>query len=84
MANVEPTNRLERSMDGSGQKLLVYFQDEQHIVQRLGAAVISCWEDLPQSVRSMLVEQAMKVLDGDETDEFDAQLKNFIRQHTGG
>jgi hypothetical protein len=70
-------------MDRSGEKLLIYFQDEQHIVQRLGAAVISCWEELPSPVRAMLVEQAMKVLDGDESDEFDIQLKNFIRQHTG-
>lgn len=70
-------------MDGVGEKLLIYFQDEQHIVQRLGAAVISCWEELPQPVRAMLVKQAMKVLDGDETDQFDRQLKNFIRQHTG-
>jgi len=70
-------------MDVSGEKLLVYFQDEEHIVQRLGAAVISCWDELPLSVRSMLVEQAIKVLDGDESDHFDAQLENFIRQHTG-
>ncbi len=76
-------NHVELSMDGGGEKLLIYFQDEQHIVQRLGAAVISCWEELPQSVRAMLVKQAMKVLDGDETDQFDLQLKNFIRQHTG-
>jgi len=76
-------NHVELSMDRGGEKLLIYFQDEQHIVQRLGAAVISCWEELPQPVRAMLVEQAMKVLDGDETDQFDKQLKNFIRQHTG-
>jgi hypothetical protein len=76
-------NHVELSMDRGGKKLLIYFQGEQHIVQRLGAAVISCWEELPQPVRAMLVEQAMKVLDGDETDQFDIQLKNFIRQHTG-
>lgn len=70
-------------MDRGDEKLLVYFQDEQHIVQRLGAAVISCWEELPQPVRAMLVKQAMKVLDGDETDQFEQQLKNFIKQHTG-
>lgn len=70
-------------MDGSGEKLLIYFEDEEHIVQRLGAAVISCWEELPRKARAMLVEKAQKVLDGDESDHFDIQLKNFIRQHTG-
>jgi hypothetical protein len=70
-------------MDGSGEKLLIYFEDEEHIVQRLGAAVIACWEELPRKARAMLVEKAQKVLDGDESDHFDIQLKNFIRQHTG-
>jgi hypothetical protein len=28
-----------------------------------------------------LVERAMRVLDADETGEFDRQLKNFIKQH---
>ena len=70
-------------MDRTGEKLLVYFKDEEHIVQRLGAAVISCWDELPAAVRQMLVDKAKRVLDGDESDHFDSQLKNFIRQHTG-
>lgn len=75
-------NHVDLSMDG-GEKLSIYFQDEQHIVQRLGAAFVSCWEELPQPVCAKLVEQAMKVLDGGETDQFDKQLKNFIKQHSG-
>jgi len=69
-------------MDGGKQKLLIYFEDEEHIVRRLGAAVISCWEDIPKPVRAKLVERAMRVLDADETGEFDRQLKSFIKQHT--
>jgi hypothetical protein len=71
-------------MDRGNEKLLVYFEDEEHIVRRLGAAVISCWEELPRPLRARLIEKAMKVLDADETGQFDAQLKNFIREHTGG
>jgi hypothetical protein len=71
-------------MTDGHEKLLVYFEDEEHIVQRLGAAVISCWEEIPKPIRAKLVEQAMRVLDADETDQFDRQLKNFIKQHTGG
>jgi hypothetical protein len=69
-------------MDGGDQKLVIYFDDEEHIVRRLGAAVISCWDDIPKPVRAKLVERAMRVLDADETGEFDRQLKNFIREHT--
>ena len=69
-------------MDGGKQKLVIYFEDEEHIVRRLGAAVISCWEDIPKPVRAKLVERAMRVLDADETGEFDRQRKSFIKQHT--
>ena len=69
-------------MDGGKQKLVIYFEDEEHIVRRLGAAVISCWEDIPKPVRAKLVERAMRVLDPGETGEFDRQLKSFIKQHT--
>ncbi|MGD0188078.1 MAG: hypothetical protein ABSC25_22905 [Roseiarcus sp.] len=69
-------------MEGGEKKLLIYFEDEEHIVRRLGAAVISCWDEVPTPIRAKLVERAMRVLDVDETGEFDRQLKNFIKQHT--
>ena len=72
----------ERGMDGADRKLVVYFEEEEHIVRRLGAAVISCWEDIPKPVRAKLVERATRVLDADETGEFDQQLKTFIKEHT--
>ena len=71
-------------MEGGEKKLLIYFEDEEHIVRRLGAAVISCWDEVPTPIRAKLVERAMRVLDADETGEFDRQLKNFIKQHTAG
>jgi len=69
-------------MDDGDRKLVIYFDDEEHIVRRLGAAAISCWDDISEPVRAKLVERAMRVLDADETGEFDRQLKNFIREHT--
>ncbi len=68
-------------MDGGNEKLLVYFEDEEHIVRRLGAAVISRWDEVPDTIRAKLIEQATKVLDADETGQFDAQLKSFLKQH---
>jgi len=72
----------ERLMESGEKKLLIYFEDEEHIVRRLGAAVISCWDEVPRPIQAMLVERATRVLDADETGEFDKQLKNFIKQHT--
>ena len=60
----------------------IYIEDEEHIVRRLGAAVISCWDEYPIPIRAKLVDRAMRVLDADETGEFDRQLKNFITEHT--
>jgi hypothetical protein len=71
-------------MAHEGEKLLIYFESEADIVGRLGAAVISCWPRLPGSIQKMLVEQSSKVLDDEETSEFERRLEAFIKQHTGG
>ena len=64
------------------EKLLIYFDDEAHLVRRLGAAVISCWGDLPEDVRLKLVGQAKRVMDDDEPDLVDRQIMRFIKDHT--
>ncbi|HLW91689.1 MAG TPA: hypothetical protein VKS78_10350 [Roseiarcus sp.] len=63
-------------------RLLVYFEEETHIVRRLGAAVISCWQELPAPVRARLLEQSRKILDEEDTSLFDRQLKHFISENT--
>jgi hypothetical protein len=54
-------------MEDGNRKLVIYFEDEEHIVRRLGAAAISCWDEIPRTIRAKLVERASKVLDADET-----------------
>jgi hypothetical protein len=73
---------LESMMNETDERFLIYFEDEEHIVRRLGAAAISCWDQLPRPVRAKLMIQAAKILDEDSATEFDAQLKNFVKQHT--
>jgi hypothetical protein len=63
-------------------KLLIYYDDEEHIVRRLGAAVISCWEQLPSPVAAMIIDRSKKVFDSEETEQFEQQLKAFIAVHT--
>jgi hypothetical protein len=69
---------------GTNEKLLVYYEDEEHIVRRLGAAVISCWDQLPKAVAAMLIERSAKVFDNDESGQFGQQLRAFLKTHTGG
>jgi hypothetical protein len=70
-------------MKASNEKLLIYYDDEEHIVRRLGAAVISCWDQLPTPVASMLIERSAKVFDNDESGQFGQQLRAFLKTHTG-
>jgi len=63
-------------------KLLIYFDDEEHIVRRLGAAVVSCWAELPEEVRAKLIGRSDQVFDEHESDRFDEQVKNFIAEHS--
>jgi hypothetical protein len=73
---------LESMLNEANERYLIYFEDEEHIVRRLGAAAISCWDQLPRPIRAKLMNQAAKILDEENASEFDAQLKNFVKQHT--
>ncbi len=65
------------------EKLLIYYDNEAHVVRRLGAAVIACWDELSDDVRTKLVEQAKRVMDEDDSERFDEQIASFIKDHTG-
>ena len=64
-------------------KLLVYFDDEAPLVRRFGSAVISCWDDLSPDLRRKLMDQAKRVMEDDDPDLVDEQMKRFIDEHTG-
>jgi hypothetical protein len=68
-------------MSNNNEKLLIYFEDEEHIVRRLGAAVVSCWADLSKVARKKLLARASMVFDDQESDQLEQQIATFIAAH---
>jgi len=68
-------------MTNANEKLLIYFDDEEHLVRRLGAAVISCWRELPNATQDRLIQQAKRVVDVEDSEGLDEQIRRFITDH---
>lgn len=60
---------------------LIYFESEEHLVRRLGAALVSYWGELPKHVQSELIARSFLVLDEDHSDHLAEQMKHFIAAH---
>lgn len=54
--------------------------DDEHIIQRLGWALIRQWNNVPAGVQNLIREQAV-FTDGRQ---MTFQLDRFIRKHAGG
>jgi hypothetical protein len=65
----------------SDEKLLIYFDDEEHLVRRLGAALVSCWADLPEDAQRKLLDRASMVFDDHQSDHLEQQIAKFISAH---
>ena len=52
--------------------------DEEHILRRLGAAVVVQWDELPGDVHALLLEQAVQV-SGAPGSSDKADIEQFIR-----
>jgi hypothetical protein len=61
---------------------LIYFESEEHLVRRLGAALVSYWSELPSGTQSELIERSIMVLDEDHSEHLAEQMKRFIAAHT--
>jgi hypothetical protein len=68
-------------MVGEEDKLLIYFENEEHLVRRLGAAVVSLWSDIPIGLQHKLIEQAERVFDENETDEVVRQIRQLLSHY---
>lgn len=68
-------------MSNDNEKLLIYFESEEHLVRRLGAAVASCWRELDPRLRRDLVARATRVLDDDADDDLGARIERFLTLH---
>lgn len=69
-------------MSQNDERRLIYFENEEHLVRRLGAALISYWKELPVEFQAKLIERAESVLDKDQSSHLDKEMKHFIAANT--
>jgi hypothetical protein len=58
-------------------------EEEEHILRRLGAAVIMQWEDLPTDIQRELFEHAISRGKLRHTAELKRQIARFLHKHKG-
>jgi hypothetical protein len=59
---------------------LKYKDADEHLLRRLGQAVVLQWDELPDDLQDVLIDQAAAVLDREEDTVHDAErLASFIR-----
>lgn len=63
------------------EKLLIYFDREEHLIRRLGSAVVSCWAKIPEDVRQLLFLRAQRVIDEEFPEHLTAELQSFLGAH---
>jgi hypothetical protein len=59
---------------------LKYKDADEHLLRRLGQALVLQWDELPDDLQDVLIDQAAGVLDREENTVHDAQrIETFIR-----
>ena len=67
------------AMDIKGRSLR-YSEDEEHILRRLGGAVIVLWDTLPVEIQRALFDQAVLMVDRYQTVQLKEQIARFIHE----
>lgn len=60
-------------------RALEYTEDEEHLLRRLGGAVVVLWESMSEVDRESFLSQATMMADRHETVQLREQLKYFIK-----
>lgn len=60
-----------------------YDVEDEHIVRRLGWALIQQWHKIPKETQDSLERRALAVHDSYQTVQLKEQIAAFIRKHTG-
>ena len=55
--------------------------EEEHILRRLGAAVITLWNDLPRDVQHGLFDHAISMSKAHHTAKLKSQIAQFLHNH---
>ncbi len=61
-----------------------YLSDDEHIVRRLGWAIVKQWQQLPKEAAELIIRQANVVEDRYQTVQLNEQIRAFIEKHTSG
>jgi hypothetical protein len=59
---------------------LKYKDAQEHVLRRLGQAVVLQWEELPNILQDVLIDQAAMVMDRDEAPHGVNEFETFIRK----
>jgi hypothetical protein len=69
------------SLDPDWKKHVALIQEEEHILQCLGAAVITRWNNLPTQVQRELFASAVSLSEPLHTAELKQQIARFLHIH---
>jgi hypothetical protein len=65
-------------------QLIIYPEEDEAIVRRLGAAIVVLWDELSEENQKVILRQAGLVNDREPIIELDQRIKAFIREHSLG
>ena len=60
-------------------KTLRYSEACEHLLRRLGSALVLQWDELPDALQDLLIDQAVLVEDRDEADHAREDIERFLR-----
>jgi hypothetical protein len=58
---------------------LKYQDSDEHLLRRLGQALVLQWDELPDGLQDVLIDQAAAVTDRDEAAHSADEIERFIR-----
>lgn len=58
---------------------LKYKDAQEHLLRRLGQAVVLHWDELPDDLQDLLIDQAAAVTDRDDAPHGSDEIMGFIR-----
>jgi hypothetical protein len=61
------------------QKTVKYRENQEHLLRRLGGALVLQWDALPDDLQDLLIDQAAIVDDRDDAAHESSDIENFIR-----
>ena len=64
-------------------RVIPYSEDQEHILRRLGGAVVAQWGALPTEVQDLILMQAPLIYDRDECSQVYQDIDAFIQVHQG-